>query len=86
MTKLEKWFETYTKRAVTLILYSSIIDLQLSYVLAFMGRDQIAEALSTSIVEMVVAVMLGYFFKALTETFLERREARLMSKKEKNGG
>ena len=75
--KYRVWLITFTKIAVTAILVISLIDLQLSYILAFMGREQIAETLSTSIVEMVVGVMLGYFFKALFETFFEEREKRL---------
>ena len=71
------WLMTFTKIAVTAILVTSLIDLQLSYILAFMGREQIAETLSTRIVEMVVGVMLGYFLKALFETFFEEREKRL---------
>ena len=55
----------------------SLIDLQLSYVLAFMGQVQIAESLSSTIASTVVGVMLGYFFKALFETFFEKREERL---------
>ena len=68
---------TFTKIAVTAILGVSLVDLQLSYILAFMGREQIAETLSTTIVEMVVGVMLGYFMKSLFETFFEEREKRL---------
>ena len=68
---------TFTKIAVTAILGVSLVDLQLSYILAFMGKEQIAETLSATIVEMVVGVMLGYFFKALFETFFEEREKRL---------
>lgn len=71
------WLATFTKKAVTVILVVSLIDLQLSYILAFMGKEQIAEALSSAIVEMVVGVMLGYFLKALFETFFEKREERL---------
>ena len=71
------WLMTFTKIAVTVILGVSLVDLQLSYILAFMGREQIAEALSTTIVEMVVGVMLGYFLKSLFETFFEEREKRL---------
>lgn len=74
-----KWLETYTKRTVTVILAVSLIDLQLSYVLAFMGKIQIAESLSSTIASTVVGVMLGYFFKALFETFFEKREERLKS-------
>lgn len=70
---------TYTKRAVTAILVLALIDLQLSYVLAFIGREQIAETLSSEIASVIIGVMLGYFMKALFETFLEKREDRLRS-------
>lgn len=72
-----KWLETFTKKAVAIILVVSLVDLQLSYILAFMGQVQIAESLSSTIASTVVGVMLGYFFKALFETFLEKREERL---------
>ena len=75
--KYKTWLMTFTKIAVTAILGVSLVDLQLSYILAFMGKDQIAETLSATIVEMVVGVMLGYFLKALFETFFEEREKRL---------
>lgn len=75
--KYSKWLETYTKRAVTLILTVALVDLQLSYILAFLGKDQIAETLSTTVAETIVGVMLGYFLKALFETFFEKREKRL---------
>lgn len=60
-----------------MILLVSLIDLQLSYVLAFMGQVQIAESLSSTIATTMIGVMLGYFFKALFETFFEEREKRL---------
>ena len=75
--KYKTWLMTFTKIAVTVILGVSLVDLQLSYILAFMGREQIAEALSTTIVEMVVGVILGYFLNSLFETFFEEREKRL---------
>ncbi len=74
------WLKTFSKKAVALILVVSLIDLQFSYALAFMGKEQIAESLSTTIVEMIVGVMLGYFLKALFETFFEKREERLCRK------
>ena len=75
--KYKTWLMTFTKIAVTVILGVSLVDLQFSYILAFIGREQIAETLSTTIVEMVVGVMLGYFLKSLFETFFEEREKRL---------
>lgn len=73
----KKWFDTFTKCAVTIILVISLIDLQLSYVLAFIGQTQIAESLSSTIADTIVGVMIGYLFKALFETFFEKREERL---------
>lgn len=74
-----KWLETFTKRAVAAILAVSMIDMQLSYLLAFLGKEQIAESLSSTIATTVIGVMLGYFAKALFETFFERREERLQA-------
>lgn len=76
--KQKKWLSSFTKKAVVVILVVSLIDLQLSYFLAFMGREQIAETLSSTIATVIVGVMLGYFFKALFETFFEKREQRLL--------
>ena len=73
----KKWLATFTKKAVTIILAVSLIDLQLSYLLAFIGKEQIAESLSSRIAETIIGVMLGYFIKALFETFFEKREQRL---------
>lgn len=74
---MRKWLTTFTKIAVTAILVVSLIDLQLSYVLAFMGKEQIAETLSSTIASTIVGVMIGYFLKSLFETFFEKREERL---------
>lgn len=76
-TPTKKWVKTFTKKAVTIILIISLIDLQLSYILAFMGKEQIAESLSSEIATVIVGVMVGYFMKALFETFFEKREDRL---------
>lgn len=73
----KKWLKTFSKKAVFVILAISLIDLQLSYILAFLGREQIAEALSSEIATVIIGVMLGYFMKALFETFFEKREERL---------
>ena len=72
-----KWLATFSKKAVAIILTVSLIDLQISYILAFLGKEQIAETLSTTIADTIVGVMLGYILKALFETFFEKREERL---------
>jgi len=43
--------------------------------LAFLGREQIAETLSITVVTQVIAVILGYFLKAYSETREEKRMA-----------
>ena len=73
----KKWLQTFSKKAVAIILVVSLIDLQLSYILAFLGKERIAESLSSEIANVIVGVMLGYFMKALFETFFEKREERL---------
>lgn len=78
------WLTTFTKKAVAVILIISLIDLQLSYVLAFMGKEQIAESLSSTIASTIIGVMIGYFLKALFETFFEEREKRLTKKLEQD--
>lgn len=81
-TPFNSWLKTYTKKAVTIILVVSLIDMQLSYILAFMGKYSIAESLSSTIASTVVGVMTGYFLKALFETFFEKREERLRRESE----
>lgn len=75
--KISDWLETFTKKAVAAILLCSLLDLQLCYILAFLGKEQIAESLSSTIATSIIGVMIGYFLKALFETFLEEREKRL---------
>lgn len=73
---------TFTKRAVKAILCTALFDLQLSYLLAFLGREQIAESLSCTVVTAVIGVMLGYFLKAFFET---REEEKTRLEREKMG-
>ena len=53
----------FSKRATTIILGVALLDIQLTYVLAFMGRE-IAETLSVTLVTEVIAVFLTYSVKA----------------------
>lgn len=71
---------TFTKTAVKWILVLSLLDLQLSYILAFLGRVEIAEDLSRTVATAVIGVMLGYFMKSFFET---REEKKLEFEKEK---
>ena len=71
---------TFTKTAVKWILVLSLLDLQLSYILAFLGRVEIAEDLSSTVATAIIGVMLGYFMKSFFET---KEEKKLEFEKEK---
>ena len=64
---------TYTKKLVKWILAISIFDLQLTYLLAFLGREQIAETFSSDICNVVIGTILGYLAKSFFETREEER-------------
>ena len=72
--------QTFTKIAVRWILFFALLDLQLSYILAFLGRVEIAEDLSSTVATAIIGVMLGYFMKSFFET---REEKKLEFEKEK---
>jgi hypothetical protein len=65
-------FETYMKRLVGCVTFVSLVDLQLSYILAFMGKDQIAESLSTQICITLLGTVFVYGIKAYFETKAEK--------------
>ena len=70
-TRFDK--RTFSKRAVRAILFIALFDLQLTYLLAFLGREQIAETLSGNITDTIIGVMLGYLLKSFFETREEER-------------
>ena len=63
MMKKKKTKKEYSKRMATLILAVALFDIQLTYVLAFLGHE-IAETLSITLVTEVVAVFGIYCLKA----------------------
>lgn len=68
-----KMFETFTKLWVSVLLIVAVIDLQLSYTLAFLGKDQIAETLSVAIVTELLGVVGIYMVKSFLETKEEKK-------------
>ena len=72
-------FKTFTKTWVSRLMYIAVFDIQLSYVLAFIGREQIAETLSVTVVTEIIGVMAVYFLKS----FLETKEAEKIRLQEK---
>lgn len=71
---------TYTKKLVKWILAISMIDLQLSYLLAFLGRVEIAENLSMTVVTTIIGTVITYCVKSFKETKEEEKVAYLRKK------
>ena len=67
--------DTFTKALVALITVTAVIDLQLSYVLAFLDKIQIAESLSTQICTTIVGVAFVYMVRAYFDTRAEHKNA-----------
>lgn len=68
-----KLFETFTKLWVSILLVIAVVDLQLSYVLAYIGRDEIAETLSVAIVTEIIGVISVYMIRAFFDTASEKK-------------
>lgn len=71
---------TFTKKWVSRLLWFGCIWISLSYVLAFRGAVQIAESLSSTVVSVMIATILGYLCKSFFET---REEEKLKFEREK---
>ncbi|WP_418440740.1 hypothetical protein [Anaerotignum lactatifermentans] len=71
---------TYTKKLVKWILAISVFDLQLSYLLAFLGRTEIAENLSMTVVTAIIGTVITYCIKSFKETKEEEKVAYLREK------
>lgn len=67
--------DTFTKALVAFITITAVIDLQLSYVLAFLDKIQIAESLSTQICTTIVGVAFVYMIRAYFDTRAEHKNA-----------
>lgn len=74
----DKEIRTFTKVWMNRLLWMFCGWITLSYVLAFMGKEQIAETLSGNIVQFGIATVLGYLLKSFFET---RSEENLKFKK-----
>ena len=65
---------TFTKIWVSRCMWFSWICIFWCFILATLGKDQVAENLATALVMNIVGVMLGY----LAKSFFETREEKLM--------
>ena len=71
-------FETYTKRLVGFIVGFGLLDMQLSYALAFLDKTEIAETLSTQVCTTILGTALIYMVRAYFDTKAEKSDERAM--------
>jgi hypothetical protein len=62
-----KKYVTFTKRKFDIILYHGIFWVDISYVLAFMGKEQIAETLSITAITTILGAFITYAIKSFGE-------------------
>ena len=63
----------YTKKAMTCILIVALFDLQIPYVLSFIGRENTLEDLSKTVVIEIIGVFVVYCVKSFFETKEEKK-------------
>lgn len=73
-------YHTYTKKMMTRIINVALIDMQFPFLLAFLGRSEIAETLGGLIVTEIIGVFIVYCAKS----FFETKEEQQMRLKEQN--
>lgn len=73
MSERPRRYHTYTKKMMTRIINAALIDMQFPFLLALIGRDQIAETLGGLIVTEIIGVFLVYCAKSFFETKEEQR-------------
>jgi hypothetical protein len=64
-------FPTYTKNLVAVIVFVCLFDLQLSYILAFLGKETCID-LNIKLCETILAVACAYIFRAYFDNRAER--------------
>lgn len=68
-----KRFNTFSKLWFQRIIKVALLDMQLSYILAFLGRENIAETLSITVVTEIIGVFTAYCLKSFFETREQER-------------
>ena len=62
-----RFMNTTSKLVIWICIITSTVWISLSYVLAFIGREQIAESLSSNVCTVVVGQVIAYFVTKTTE-------------------
>lgn len=79
-TKINTSKNTFTKKMVKFLIAVAIIDLQLTYILAFLGSPETLQDTSGKLVTEILGVVLVYCVKSFFET---REEEKIRIEEEK---
>lgn len=74
-----KRYHTYTKSMMDRIVNVALVDMQFPFILAFLGKENIAETMGGLIVTEIVGVFVAYCLKSFFETN-ESEKVRLKEK------
>lgn len=74
MTAMKKWLETTTKQLVWWLIIHSTIWIDATYMLAFLGREDIAESLSKVIVTEIIGTLFLYIVSKTVENVFKNNE------------
>ena len=69
----DKQIQTFTKKWVNRILWFGCIWITWSYILASFDKVSIAEALSETVVKVIIATVLGYLLKSFFGKYFEEK-------------
>lgn len=79
----DSYIKTFTKVWVNRLLWFGCIWITWSYILATLGKTDIAETLSQTVAQVIIATTLGYLCKSFFETYSEKKN-KLKEKELKN--
>lgn len=71
---MKKWLETTTKQLVWWLIIHSTIWIYATYMLAFLGREDIAESLSKVIVTEIIGTVFLYIVSKTVENVFKNNE------------
>jgi len=68
----DKQIITFTKKWTNRLLWCGVFWVTCSYILAFIGKTEIAESLSKAVVTIIIGTFVPYLVKSFFETFCEK--------------
>lgn len=81
----KNWFDSFMKVIVAVVITHGMFCVTMSYILAFLGRDVIAESLSETVIKEIIAPLIAYTVKSTIEN-VSKYNNWIATIVDKNGG